>query len=55
VRSQLEAEGVVVEYCGGCTVEDDTLFSYRRDGRTGRFAGLVWTAAPDGADVPGHD
>jgi YfiH family protein len=55
VRSQLEAEGVVIEYCGGCTVEDDTLFSYRRDGRTGRFAGLVWTAAPDGADVPGHD
>jgi YfiH family protein len=25
-----------------CTVEDLALFSYRRDGRTGRFAGLAW-------------
>ncbi|WP_427008095.1 polyphenol oxidase family protein [Pseudarthrobacter sp. H2] len=43
VRSQLKAEGVTVEYSGGCTLEDETLFSYRRDNRTGRFAGLVWT------------
>lgn len=43
VRSQLEADGVTVEYSGGCTREDDTLFSYRRDRRAGRFAGLVWT------------
>jgi YfiH family protein len=43
VRSQLEAEGVAVEYSGGCTLEDDKLFSYRRNARTGRFAGLVWT------------
>lgn len=48
VRSQLEAEGVAVEHPGGCTLEDGNLFSYRRDNRTGRFAGLVWTdAAPD--------
>lgn len=26
----------------GCTVERADLFSYRRDGRTGRFAGLAW-------------
>ena len=25
-----------------CTVEERTLFSHRRDGRTGRQAGLVW-------------
>ena len=27
----------------GCTLENNSLFSYRRDSRTGRFAGLVWT------------
>lgn len=43
VRSQLEAEGVAVEYSGGCTREDEGLYSYRRNSRTGRFAGLVWT------------
>jgi YfiH family protein len=43
VRSQLSEAGVVVEYSGGCTLEDEGLFSYRRDARTGRFAGLVWT------------
>ncbi|MCX6499986.1 MAG: polyphenol oxidase family protein [Arthrobacter sp.] len=43
VRSQLAADGVAVEYSGGCTREDEELFSYRRDNRTGRFAGLVWT------------
>jgi copper oxidase (laccase) domain-containing protein len=25
-----------------CTVEDHTLFSHRRDGVTGRQAGIVW-------------
>ena len=30
---------------GGCTAEDPDSFSYRRDGVTGRFAGLVWLAA----------
>jgi YfiH family protein len=43
VRSQLEAHGVTVEYSGGCTFEDETLFSYRRNSSTGRIAGLVWT------------
>lgn len=55
VRSQLEAEGVAVEYTGGCTLEDETLFSYRRNHRTGRFAGLVWTdAAGSGAGDAGR-
>ena len=47
VRSQLEAAGVAIEYSGGCTLEDDTLFSYRRNNQTGRFAGLVWTHGTD--------
>jgi YfiH family protein len=41
--SQLEAAGVPIEYRGPCTLENDSLFSYRRDTRSGRFAGLVWT------------
>jgi YfiH family protein len=43
VRAQLTAEGVSVEYSGPCTLENEALFSYRRDRHTGRFAGLVWT------------
>jgi polyphenol oxidase len=27
-----------------CTAETPGLYSYRRDGRTGRFAGLIWLA-----------
>lgn len=41
-RSQLEEAGVAVEYAGPCTLETDSLYSYRRDRGTGRFAGLVW-------------
>jgi polyphenol oxidase len=41
--SQLDALGVPVEYRGPCTLENESLFSYRRDSRSGRFAGLVWT------------
>ena len=51
VRSQLQDAGVGVKYSGTCTLEDENLFSYRRDRNTGRFAGLVWTdslAAGDG-------
>ncbi len=38
-----------VEACatGICTAEDDRLYSYRRDGLTGRFAGVVMLS-PDG-------
>lgn len=42
VRSQLESEGAEVEYQGACTLENERLFSYRRNRNTGRFAGLVW-------------
>ncbi len=41
-KSQLEAVGVDVEYAGACTLETETLYSYRRDRNTGRFAGLLW-------------
>ncbi|VXB12381.1 Polyphenol oxidase [Arthrobacter sp. 9AX] len=41
-RSQLEQAGVSVEYSGPCTLETPSLFSYRRNKDTGRFAGLVW-------------
>jgi polyphenol oxidase len=47
VRSQLQDAGVAVEYSGNCTLEDERLFSYRRDPGTGRFAGLVWTDRTD--------
>jgi len=28
-----------------CTAERPELYSYRRDGRTGRFAGVIWLAS----------
>jgi YfiH family protein len=41
-RTQLEDAGVEVAYTGVCTLETESLFSYRRNKGTGRFAGLVW-------------
>ena len=38
----LLAEGISVSFESGCTAEDSNLFSYRRDGVTGRQAGIVW-------------
>ena len=38
----LQGQKIAVEIAGGCTVESSELFSYRRDGVTGRQAGLVW-------------
>jgi copper oxidase (laccase) domain-containing protein len=43
LRVQLAAAGVTgVAVSPRCTAEDPTLYSYRRDGPTGRFAGLAW-------------
>lgn len=40
---QLAAAGVeTVTVDPACTMEDSRFFSYRRDGVTGRFAGVVW-------------
>jgi len=41
VVAQLRAGGVEVRWVPGCSRERDDLYSYRRDGRTGRFAGVV--------------
>ncbi|MFM6848452.1 MAG: peptidoglycan editing factor PgeF [Terrabacter sp.] len=41
VVEQLARAGVGVRWVPGCTRESDDLYSYRRDGRTGRFAGVV--------------
>ncbi|MDQ6648915.1 MAG: peptidoglycan editing factor PgeF [Actinomycetota bacterium] len=39
----LRAEGVrAIEVDQRCTADDPELFSYRRDGATGRFAGYLW-------------
>jgi YfiH family protein len=37
----LEGEGVSVSHEGSCTFEDSQLFSYRRDGVTGRQVGVI--------------
>jgi YfiH family protein len=37
--------GVVAERLGGCTYEDPDAYSYRRDGVTGRLAGIAWRSA----------
>ncbi len=36
------ATGVTVIDESRCTAEDPTLYSYRRDGVTGRQAGVIW-------------
>ena len=41
VLAQLRALGVPATQVLGCTRESDDLYSYRRDGRTGRHAGLI--------------
>ena len=41
VVAQLVEEGLSVEWVPGCAREDVRLYSYRRDGTTGRFAGVV--------------
>ena len=49
IRRGLEQQwrelGASVQLVGGCTAEDPTMFSHRRDGVTGRQAGvIVWTS-----------
>ncbi|MEO7059864.1 MAG: polyphenol oxidase family protein [Lapillicoccus sp.] len=41
VVDQLVGAGVEVTWVPGCAREDPRLYSYRRDGVTGRFAGVV--------------
>ncbi len=45
VEAQLAGAGVKnIDRDPRCTAETADLYSYRRDGRTGRLAGLVWLA-----------
>ncbi|UVI34634.1 peptidoglycan editing factor PgeF [Brevibacterium spongiae] len=40
---QLRREGVTIDHFSRtCTKESEDLFSYRRQQRTGRFAGIIW-------------
>lgn len=42
-EAQLQVERIDATVVGGCTLEQpDRFFSYRRDGVTGRQAGVVW-------------
>lgn len=41
IVDQLVSHDVSVEWLAGCTREDEQLYSYRRQGRTGRFAGVI--------------
>jgi YfiH family protein len=46
IAAQLTGAGVAdVRHDARCTIETPELYSYRRDGRTGRFAGYVWLDA----------
>ena len=40
-RPAARRNDVAVQWVPGCAREDEQYFSYRRDGRTGRFAGVV--------------
>ncbi|ACY99379.1 MULTISPECIES: peptidoglycan editing factor PgeF [Thermomonospora] len=43
IEAQLKAAGVAdVRHDARCTLESPELYSYRREGRTGRFAGYIW-------------
>lgn len=43
ILGQLATAGVdQVQVDSRCTAEDDTLYSYRRDGRTGRQTAVIW-------------
>ena len=65
VSAQLAEHGIPVLRVPGCTRESPHLYSYRRDGRTGRFAGLIrlhrmprgdfrsWQVLSDGAAPSG--
>lgn len=46
VVDQLQSRSVGVRWIPGCTRESQTLFSYRRQHRTGRFAGVVRLSEP---------
>ena len=43
IERQLRSMGVTqIDMDPRCTIEDESLFSYRREGTTGRQAGVIW-------------
>ena len=42
VAAQLESLGLVIHHDRRCTREEPSLYSYRRDSGSGRFAGVIW-------------
>lgn len=42
VVEQLRRNDASIEWLEGCTYSCSDLYSYRRDGATGRFAGVLW-------------
>jgi YfiH family protein len=55
VVDQLRARSVAVQWIAGCSRESTELFSYRRQHRTGRFAGVVrLVAAAEDPRTEGH-
>jgi YfiH family protein len=50
ICERLSELGVRMQVVGGCTVEDKALFSYRRDGVTGRQGMVIAFGAADGQE-----
>lgn len=50
-QAVLAGRGVSTAELSGCTIEDRTLFSHRREPGRGRFVGVVWR--PEGLAPPG--
>jgi polyphenol oxidase len=55
VLAQLAPLCAAIDQLPGCTRETADLYSYRRDGVTGRFAGLATLSAPGDVDPAGPD
>lgn len=49
VVDQLHAADVAVTWLPGCIREDEGLYSHRREGVTGRFAGIIRLLPPESA------
>lgn len=45
LHDRLAGLGIAADVVGPCTFESPDLYSYRRDGRTGRQAGAIWISA----------
>jgi len=54
VVDQLRSRSVAVQWIPGCSRESETLFSYRRRHRTGRYAGIVRLLAADSRGTRQH-